>query len=353
MYKRNNWSFLVFMILGIFIIAGCSSNNNGSSDNDTNTEGNNATTDEVEEVSIQLAHHHAAGSVLDNLANDIAEKVSNSSDGNMTIDVFPSGQLGEEMELIEGLDIGTVDMAMVSPSLMSDFGDVFGVDTLPFIFEDTNHVSNAFNGEFGDNLKEILLDNSNINMQGYIIFGARQMFTTEKVENLDDFKGLKIRSPEAWMWSRMFELLKANPTPIPFGEAYTAIENNVVSSMDVPPSMAIDLNLDEVVDNVALTDHMYGTMSISINNDLYQDLSDAQKKILDEAINETLEHYNSEVIPKDEEEKLQQLEENGVSINEATDIDEWKNSVEQMYDEFKERAPVSEELIDNIFSAAN
>src|SRR5690625_753331 len=179
------------------------------------------------------------------------------------------------------------------------------------------------------------------------------MFTTEKVENLDDFKGLKIRSPEAWMWSRMFELLNANPTPIPFGEAYTAIENNVVSGMEVPPSMAIDLNLNEVVDNVALTNHMYGTMSVSINEDLYQDLSDGQKEILDEAIKEALEHYNKEIIPKNEEEKLSELKENGVSVNEITDIEEWKKSVESMYDEFKEKAPGSEELIENILSAVN
>src|SRR5690625_6466701 len=141
------------------------------------------------------------------------------------------------------------------------------------------------------------------------------MFTNTEVANLDDFEQLRILSREPWVYTRMFELLNGNSTPIAFGEAYTAIQTAVVHGMEVPPSMALDLNLDEVASDVALTDLIFGSMSVSMNNDLYEGLSDEQKNILDEAISETVAYFNSDVIPEEEQAALEQLEEGGITID--------------------------------------
>jgi|SRR5690625_257067 len=350
---KRNFLRILLLVVSLVVIAGCGSKQSGE-DNGEESKDNNANKQEAavegdgDEVLIKLAHHHAVDSIIDQVANQIADTVEENSNGNLKIEVFPGGQLGEERELITGLDMGTIDMAMVSPSIMDDYDPIFGIDTLPFIFEDGEHVARSFEGEVGEELKNILLEKSNIQIKGFIIFGARQMFTNTEVANLDDFEKLKIRSPESWVFTRMFELLNANPTPIAFGEAYTAIQTGVVHGMEVPPSMALDLNLDEVATDVALTDHIFGSMSVSMNNDLYEGLSDEQKNILDEAISETVAYFNSDVIPEEEQAALEQLEEGGITITEVEDIDDWRAAVEPMYEEFEERAPGAEKLIEMI-----
>lgn len=341
---------LIFVLL---IIVGCGKGNSGEDNVDEESvsvvnETSDANTDSSEDVTIKLAHHHAVDSIIDQVANDIAMKVDEKSNGKLTIEIFPGGQLGEERELITGLDMGTIDMAMVSPSIMDDYDPILGIDTLPFIFKDSEHVMRSFEGEVGKELTKILLEKSNINIKGFVIFGARQMFTNSKVENLDDFKGLKIRSPESWVFTRMFELLGANPTPIAFGEAYTAIQTGVVDGMEVPPSMALDLNLNQVAKHVALTEHIFGSMSVSINNDIYENLSDDLKQVLDDSISESLSHFNNNVIPKEEKAALDQLESEGLIVTEVDDIDEWRSAIEQMYQEFEERAPGANKLIEMI-----
>ncbi|UCZ52909.1 TRAP transporter substrate-binding protein [Bacillus shivajii] len=304
----------------------------------------------VEEVTIQLGHHHAVGGQVDQLAEKISELATEKSDGAITVDVFPGGQLGEEMEAIEGVNMGTMEMSIVSPGLMDQYSGVFGVETLPFIFEDWDHADESLNGEPGKALRENLLDNSDIRVMGYMHLGFRHMITNETpIESLDDINGLGMRSPESWVWTRMFELLGANPTPVTWGEAYTALQTGVVDGMESPASGIIDMNFHEVTNYLFLSNHMFGTISVVINDPLFSGLSEQQQALLTDAVEEAVDYLNENVTkPADEEAIIVLEEEKGMTVIENHDIDHWRESVEPMYDEFIERAPDAEEIIDLI-----
>src|SRR5699024_1747319 len=190
--------------------------------------------------------------------------------------VYSGGQLGEEGELIDGVNDGTVDASIVSPGLMDDYSDLFGIETMPYVFDDWDHADKVLNGEVGEIMKDDLLENSNIRLLGYLHFGFRNLLTTEgnEVKSVEDMEGLDVRSPESWVWTQMFKEWGANPTPVTLGEAYSSVQTGVVDGLENPASVNTDNKYYEVTDNLTLTEHMFGTINFVINNDTYESLSE-------------------------------------------------------------------------------
>lgn len=337
---KNIKLIAILLFLALVLLAGCNQSN---------------TTEEAAgesgAVSIQLGHHHPANSQVDELAHKLAELTEEKSDGEIEISVYPGGQLGEELEAIESINMGSMDMSVISPGLMDDYSDLFGIETMPFLFDDWDHADRSLNGEAGELLRDSLLESSNIRVMGYMHLGFRHMITTEnhKIDGLDDMKGLSLRSPESWVWTRMFELLESNPTPVTWGEAYTALQTGVVDGMESPASGIIDMNFHEVTDHLFLSQHMFGTISLVINESVYENLSDEHRDILNEAAEEAINYTNEEVTRPDDKNAIVELEEDyGMTVTEIDEMDKWRERVEPMYDEFNERVPAAEEVFEII-----
>src|SRR5699024_4786279 len=181
----------LFMGIGMFTIiflAGCSGDDSGK-------------------VEINLGHHHPSGSEIDEVAQNFSDLIEEESDKEFEINVYSGGQLGEEGELIDGVNDGTVDASIVSPGLMDDYSDLFGIETMPYVFDDWDHADKVLNWEVGEIMKDDLLENSNIRLLGYLHFGFRNLLTTEgnEVKSVEDMEGLDVRSPESWVWTQMFK----------------------------------------------------------------------------------------------------------------------------------------------------
>ncbi|MFA1820096.1 TRAP transporter substrate-binding protein [Virgibacillus oceani] len=338
MKNKKHIAVLLFFVLGFLV---------GCNQSDTSGEAGS----EGETVSIQLGHHHPANSQVDQLANKLSELTAEISDGDIDISVYPGGQLGEELEAIESINMGSMDMSIISPGLMDDYSALFGIETMPFLFDDWDHADRSLNGEVGEFLRDSLLESSSIRVMGYMHLGFRHMITTEnhQINGLDDMQGLSVRSPESWVWTRMFELLEANPTPVTWGEAYTALQTGVVEGMESPASGVIDMNFHEVTDHLFLSQHMFGTISLVINESVYEGLSEQHKDIMIQAAEEAIDYTNEEVTRPDEEKSIIELEEeHDMTITEIDAIEKWREKVEPMYDEFIDRVPESEEVFNMV-----
>lgn len=349
----NKISFTLLALLLSFCLAlvGCSTSGGKNAQGVENGEGIEQEQGETgqEEISIRLGHHHAVDGSVDKLANKISELAAEKSGGAMKIEVFPGGQLGQEQEAIDGINMGTLEMSIVSPGLMDQYDPIFGIETLPFIFEDWDHADSALNGEVGQVLRDRLLEESDIHIMGFMHLGFRHMITQSKpIESLEDIQGMKMRSPEAWVWVRMFELLGANPTPVTWGEAYTALQTGVVEGMESPASNILDMKFNEVTDYLILSNHMFGTITVVLNEKVYQDLTDEQQNILDEAVTEAIDDINENVARPEDKQAIETLKESGMTVIELTDVDKWRSAVEPMYEEFTEKAPGSSEVIEMI-----
>lgn len=266
------------------------------------------------EVSLSFAHNVAVGGAEDKAINYFAEKVKELSDGKMEIVVYGSGQLGNERDMIEGVQLGTIDMAMNTSAYLSNLAPQFGLLDLPFLYEDYEDAKGKLEGEAGDYLKDKLKDEQGIRVLGYWNSGFRVMLTkSSAINSLADLKGRNMRAPEVDVYVNMFKALGANPTPIPFGEVYTSMQTGVVDGVEVCAEEMYTMKFQEVGKYIAVTNHIFSTQIPVINEDVYQGLTDEQKKVLDDAMKEATD-WEWEHFEEADAEALKAMEDGGVEV---------------------------------------
>src|SRR5262245_52091736 len=213
--------------------------------------------------SLRLAHHHAVGGTVDLTANKFAEIVNARSKGALVIKVFPAAQLGQEREAYGLCNTGVVDLCITSLALLDQAYPPINVTSLPFVFRDWPHVYKLYNGEFGAALRDGVNKQTNTQLLGYIHLGFRDMlFRGDPIRSASGMKGVKMRSPEVLVWIRMFEALGARPTPVTWGEVYSAMQTGIAEGLEAPAMTVLDNKLNEVVKSLVRTQHMFASMGI-------------------------------------------------------------------------------------------
>lgn len=162
----------------------------------------------------------------------MAQDLDKRSGGKLKIQIYPSGQLGSERQCLELLQIGSLDMTKVSAAPLENFSPKTKVLSLPYIFRDEDHAWKVFNGEIG---KELLVGAEEFWLRGLCFYdaGSRSFYTKDRPINTPaDLKGLKIRVQNSQTAMQMVSTLGASPTPISFGELYTALQQGVVDGAE-------------------------------------------------------------------------------------------------------------------------
>ena len=247
--------------------------------------------------------------------NKISELVKEKSGGAVTLDVFGNSQLGSERDLIEGLQLGSVQMTCVSTAPLSGFTDMFLVFDLPFLFETTKQARAVLDSEVGT---EIL---SSVEEQGLVGLswfenGFRNVTNNKKaIEKPEDLKGMKIRTMENQMHMAAFQVMGADPTPMAMGEVFTALQQGTIDGQENPIPIIETNKFDEVQDYVSLTGHLYSPTPVFIAKDYFDTLPAEYQTAVKEAALEAAP-YQREQNDAQTESGKKALQERGMQINE-------------------------------------
>jgi tripartite ATP-independent transporter DctP family solute receptor len=300
---------------------------------------------------IRLSHHHPVGSVLDITANKFAEVVNKSNAG-VTVQVFPAAQLGQEQENGEGVHYGTVDASINGSVFFNKWYKPIGFEFLPFLFKDEAHLDRTLMNADAPAMLAVrkgLAEKSNVYLLGYLDLGFRDFATrTRPITKIEDLKGLKMRAPEIWTWIRMYQLLGANPTPITWGEVYTALQTGVADGYDASPMNMIDNKHYEVTKYLTKASVIETPMAFSINKKRLEALTPDQQKVVLAAAREALDYGNKESRALTRK-AYAILKEKGMVYNEM-DTAPVAKVVRPMYDEYVTKNG-GKELIDLITAA--
>ncbi len=299
---------------------------------------------------IRLAHHHPIKAYPHKWALNFKDFVEKESKGEIEVQIFPAGQLGEERENIHAVNMHTVDMTFAGPGFLDQYYPGAGILILPFVYDDYAHLARAFgrNGKAGKLIIEEALKRSNVRILGYCFAGFRCMYFREKaVTKLEDFEGLKMRSPENDIWLNMFRLLGSKPTPITWGEVYTSMQTGVVDGMDASLLGFYQNRMYEVAKHGALTYHMMTFMGPMINKKLYADLSPKFQEIVSEAAWKATEKFNKGAEEQNEW-ALGQMKKEGMQIHKI-DREPLIKAVSPMIDAFAKKTD-SQKLYDFIIA---
>ncbi|MFH1282881.1 MAG: TRAP transporter substrate-binding protein, partial [bacterium] len=145
----------------------------------------------------------------------------------VTINIFPAKQLGSERDLVEGLQIGSVDISTITSALTAGFVSGFKVFSLPFLFKDTDHLFRVMDSDVGKKLEKDM-EKAGLIKLGFVYGGSRDLYASVPIQNLDDLKGKKIRTMENKILVDTWNTLGAIATPIPWGDVYLSLKQGVV-----------------------------------------------------------------------------------------------------------------------------
>ncbi|MEL6970437.1 MAG: TRAP transporter substrate-binding protein [Bacteroidota bacterium] len=184
-----------------------------------------------------------------------AEEVARRSTGELTVKIFPDGQLGTEREVLELLQIGSIAMTKVSAAAMANFAPEYKVMGVPYLFRDKDHLFRVLEGEVGERILEA---GSEYLLRGlcYYDAGSRSFYTKDRpIHTPDDLKGMKIRVMNHQMSVQMVNEMGGSATPMAYGELYTALQQGVVDGAENNPPSFVTSGHYEVCKYYTLDEH--------------------------------------------------------------------------------------------------
>ena len=278
------------------------------------------------------------------------EYLNELSEGELRIQIYPNQQLGSERECLELLQIGSLDMAKVSGAVMENFAPKLKIFGLPFLFDNKEHLFRVLDGPIGKNLLSEG-DDFWLKGMGFYDSGSRSFYTKERLINLpNDLKGLKIRVQESASAFEMIKQLGGSPTPISWGELYTAIQQGVVDGAENnPPSFYLSRHY-EVCKYYIIDEHTMIPDILLVSTHLWNRLSPKEQEWLQKAIDLSVP-YQRNLWTRSENESLHAIIEAGVQIS-YPEKTAFQKATLPMYETFRQDPEIAD-LIDRIQDEKN
>jgi TRAP-type transport system periplasmic protein len=299
----------------------------------------------AEKIVIKLGSGAGPGSFMGITEELYKKKVEEKTQGQVEIKLFPSNQLGTLTAQQEGLRVGTHQMAVIGSSIVA-LAPKFGIFDFPFIFDDREEVGRVVNGSIGKELMDSLLPKGLVGL-GFFENGITHMTNNVRpIRKPADCVGLKMRTPESPSRILIFRTYGANPTPMDFGELFSALKQGVVDGQDNPYSNIIMGKLFEVQKYLSNTGHVYSSVILIASKIWWEKWPKDVQKILQETAIEVA----NESRKRGEETDKRNLEslKKQMQVNEV-DKEEFKKASMPVYKELGKS--VGEDLLERVRQA--
>lgn len=288
---------------------------------------------------LRFGHANSPGEVANDMFNELAERVKTRTNGAVTIRLYPSEQLGKEADLVQQVKQGALDMSAPSMAVMAALVPAMEIPSGPFLWKDWAEAETVLRGPAFDPIWAELRDKHNIVPVTKILYwGWRNFtFTEREVRKPEDMAGLKVRVPESPIWVEMVRAFGAAPTPIPFGEIYTALQMKTVDGQENPIPTIFARKFYEVQGVLSMTRHMLQNNTIVINKASLAKLTpDQQKILLDEAA--AISAKNTELQQGREKSMLEEIRKSGkIKVIDEPDRAAFQAKVQPAYSRLEAR----------------
>lgn len=307
-------------------------------------------TEETKPVVIQIGYGNNPGEPIDLAANEWKKLVEEKSNGTMKIELFPSAQLGSKNDLIDQMLAGDsvitlADGAFYADRGVKDFGIVFG----PYLFDSWEECWKLTESDWYKDQSAKLEEKGLKLLASNWMYGDRHTLTTKPVKSVADLKGMKIRVPDNTIQIKGFEALGATPTPMAFGEVYTALQQGTIDGLENPLTVLYNGKFHEVAKYLILDAHVKNFTTWIAGADFFNTLTPEQQEILMETGREA-GIYNNEIQEKLNTEALESLKAEGVEVIDINK-EEFKEAAMKFYSLPEITSEWSEGLYDTVKKA--
>ena len=296
---------------------------------------------------IKIAHPNVPQHPMGQCFEKFKELVEERSNGKFRVDIYDSSKFGNFDSVVQGLQYNMLQMGSASTPNLSPFSDSFLIYDLPFLFPDYESTDLITDGPIGMGAAKAL-ESSGIIGLGYIEIGFRNIWNNQKtVKTMEDAKGLKIRSTPSKAHIATLKALGMNPTPISWGEVYTALQQKTVDGIDIDLNLAWFNNFPEVNNNLTIVNSLYSPHLVMMSKKFQDSLSDEDKKMIMDTFQE-VKLYERKLIRDGEKMIMEKLADKGVSVTVLTDEERarWAEATASVYEQFEDR--IGKDLIEEV-----
>jgi tripartite ATP-independent transporter DctP family solute receptor len=213
-------------------------------------------------IKLVFSHHVPTTHLIHGVAEKFADKVRQRTNGQVTIEIRPASQLFNLRTSAEALQLGTLDLCWTDLGTLGNWQPQFGFVSLPFLFDGYDHVKRVLYGPIGERVRKDARDSLGVEVLSLGASGFRVFLSKKPIQRADDTRGMRLRVPEIPTWVEMARALGANPTPIPAGEIYTALQTGVIDGFEAPADYIVSSRNYEVAGYVTRTHHIFTEVSM-------------------------------------------------------------------------------------------
>ncbi|MFZ5969748.1 MAG: TRAP transporter substrate-binding protein [Bacillota bacterium] len=335
---------LAIVCMLVFALAACSG---GTKQPEPSTGGD--AQQEAQQFSFNLGIDSPEDTVTFIFAKKFSELVEAKSNGNMKVQVYANGQLGGDRELIESTQAGNVDFVVQTTAPQVNFIPELAVFDMASVFPNVETARKALDSEFEGKIGEYY-EKAGLKLLGYADQGFRQMTSNKKIQSIDDFKGIKIRTMENPYHLEYWKSVGANPTPMAWGEVYIGLQQGTIDAQENPYEVIVANKIYEQQKYVINTNHVLHILSLIMGNDKFNSLPADYQQIITDAAKEAKEYARAQADERIDG-RVKIMNENGVEIvNISPELQaEMAKRAESEYAMI--RGKIGDDLVDGLLAA--
>ena len=269
----------------------------------------------AQERTLQLGHLANEDNSWHKASIKFAEEVDRLTDGRIAVEVFPNESLGKEIDLINGMQLGTVDMTITGESLQN-WAPMAALLAVPYAYGSLEQMDEVARGEIGEAIEQQIIEQAQIRPIAYFARGPRELTANRAIESPEDLNGLKMRVPNVPLFVNVWSELGAQPTPMAFSEVFTSLQNGTIDAQENPLALIRSASFAEVQSHVNMTDHVRSWIYLTISDQTWQQLSEDDRAAIEEAAG-IAQDYERGLFTESLEADRQYLEENGMEFVEV------------------------------------
>ncbi|WP_308915437.1 TRAP transporter substrate-binding protein [Jannaschia sp. LMIT008] len=236
----------------------------------------------AQERTLQLGHLANEDNSWHQASVRFAEEVARLTDGRIAVEVFPNESLGKEIDLINGMQLGTVDMTITGESLQN-WAPMAALLAVPYAYGSLEQMDEVASGDIGERIEEQIVERAQVRPLAYFARGPRNLTSNRPIASPDELDGLRMRVPNVPLFVDTWSALGAQPTPMAFSEVFTSLQNGTIDAQENPLALIRSASFDEVQSHVNQTEHVRSWIYLAISEQTWQSLSEDDRAALQEA----------------------------------------------------------------------
>lgn len=272
------------------------------------------------QTKLKWAHVYETSEAFHTASVWAAQEIGKRSAGRYQVEVYPASQLGKENDINQGLTLGTVDIILSGSSFAAKAYPRIGVTYYPYTFRDVDHLLAYTKSDIYKELTKGYEEKSGNQIVATTYYGTRHTTSNKPITSCADMKGLKIRVPDVPAYLAMPRACGANTSPIAFAEVYLALQNGTVEAQENPLTTIEAKKFYEVQKHIVLTGHIVDHINTVMAGGLWKKLSDADKKMFTDVMQEAAAKASKEVAAR-EKELAAVFKGKGISVTEVNTAD--------------------------------